>query len=358
DTMERFMKDAFMGIGVPEADARICAEVLITSDKRGIDSHGVARFKTIYYDRIKDGIQRPVTRFEVVREGPTTAVIDGHDGMGHVIAKRAMEMCLAKARKYGMGMAAVRNSTHYGIAGYYPLMACAAGMIGITGTNARPSVAPTFGVENMLGTNPLTIGLPTDEDFPFVIDCATSITQRGKIEVYARAGKSMPESWVIDSRGGTNTDSKAVLQELVKGTAALVPLGGIGEETAGYKGYGYCAVVEILSAALQGGSFMKALLGFAEGKKAPYHLGHFFMAVDIEAFCPLAEFKKTAGDICRQLRASKKMPGAERIYTAGEKEHLAWLERRDKGVPVNAELQKEVKAVQAELGLTQYRFPF
>lgn len=358
DIMERFMADALQGVGVPEADAKVCAEVLITSDKRGIDSHGVARFKTIYYDRIKDKIQQPVTRFEVVREGPTTAVIDGHDGMGHVIAQRAMRMCIDKAGKLGLGMVAVRNSTHYGIAGYYALMACEAGMIGLTGTNARPSVAPTFGVENMLGTNPLTFGLPTDEEFPFVLDCATSITQRGKIEVYARAGKTMPQGWVIDAQGGTKTDSRAVLQELIKGTAALAPLGGIGEDTGGYKGYGYCAVVEILSAALQGGSFLKMLLGFENGKKTPYHLGHFFMAINIEAFCPLAEFKKTAGDICRQLRASQKMPGAERIYTAGEKEHLVWLERKGKGVPVNAELQKEVKAVQAELGLKQYKFPF
>ncbi len=358
DVMEKFMADAFVGVGVPAADARVCARVLITSDKRGIDSHGVARFKTIYYDRIKDGIQQPVTNFEVVREGPTTAVIDGHDGMGHVIAERAMRMCIRKAKKYGLGMAAVRNSTHYGIAGYYSLMACDADMVGITGTNARPSVAPTFGVENMLGTNPLTFGLPTDEEFPFVLDCATSLTQRGKIEVYARAGKTLPSGWVIDSNGQSKTDSRAVLQELIKGTAALTPLGGIGEETAAYKGYGYCTVVEILSAALQGGSFLKMLLGFENGKKVPYHLGHFFMAIDISAFCPVEEFKKTAGDILRQLRASKKMPGAERIYTAGEKEHLAWLERQSQGVPVNQELQKEIKAIQAELGLKKYKFPF
>ncbi|HAM36089.1 MAG TPA: lactate dehydrogenase [Elusimicrobia bacterium] len=358
DVLESFMADALQGVGVPEADARICADVLITSDKRGIDSHGVARFKTIYYDRIKDGIQAPVTRFEVVREGPTTAVVDGHDGMGHVIGKKAMELCIAKAKKYGMGMVAARNSTHYGIAGYYALMACEAGMIGITGTNARPSVAPTFGVENMLGTNPLTFGLPTDEEFPFVLDCATSLTQRGKIEVYARAGKPLPPGWVIGSDGQTKTDSQAILSELVKGSAALTPLGGIGEETAGYKGYGYCTVVEILSAALQGGSFLKMLLGFENGKKVPYHLGHFFMAVDISAFCPVAEFGKTAGEILRSLRASRKAPGAERIYTAGEKEHVAWLERKDKGVPVNRELQKEIRAVQAELGLKRYRFPF
>ena len=170
DVMEHFMVEVFRGVGVPEEDARICADVLITSDKRGIDSHGIGRLKPIYYDRIKQGIQNPVTRFEVVREGLTTAVIDGHDGMGHVISKRAMRMAIEKAMKCGMGMVAVRNSTHYGIAGYYTLMAIDAGMIGITGTNARPSIAPTFGVENMLGTNPLTVGIPTDEEFPFVLD--------------------------------------------------------------------------------------------------------------------------------------------------------------------------------------------
>ena len=358
EIMERFMVDVFTGVGVPEDDAGICANVLITSDHRGIDSHGIGRLKTIYYDRIKAGIQFPVTEFEVVKEGPTTAVIDGHDGMGQVIAHRSMSMAIEKAKKLGMGMVAVRNSTHYGIAGYYALMASQAGMIGITGTNARPSVAPTFGVENMLGTNPLTIGLPTDEDFPFVIDCATSLTQRGKIEVYDRIDKDLPEGWVIDQNGGTQTDSHQILEDLVNGTSALTPLGGIGEENAGYKGYGYSTVVEILSAALQGGNFMKMLLGWEDGKRVPYHLGHFFMAVDISAFIELDSFKKTSGEILRELRASKKMPGAERIYTAGEKEHLAWLERENKGVPVNRRLQEEMVTMIDELGLSGYDFPF
>jgi L-2-hydroxycarboxylate dehydrogenase (NAD+) len=356
--MESFMKDVFVGIGVPAEDAAICANILIEADKRGIDSHGINRLKAIYYDRIKDGIQFPVTNFEIVREGPTTAVIDGHDGMGHVIGYRAMTMAIEKAKKFGMGMVAVRNSTHYGIAGYYATMATEAGMIGMTGTNARPSIAPTFGVENMLGTNPIVFGMPTDEAFPFVIDCATSITQRGKIEVYDKMGKDLPIGWVIDEQGNPRTDTHEVLKDLVKGTAALAPLGGIGEELGGYKGYGYATVVEILSAALQGGSFLKMLLGFEDGKKVPYHLGHFFMAVDITAFTELAAFEKTTGDILRELRASKKAPGHDRIYTAGEKEFLAYEERKDKGVPVNVELQKEILDMQAQLGLTRYSFPF
>jgi LDH2 family malate/lactate/ureidoglycolate dehydrogenase len=269
-----------------------------------------------------------------------------------------MEMAIEKARQYGMGMVAVRNSTHYGIAGYYAMMAANAGMIGITGTNARPSVAPTFGVENMLGTNPLTVGLPSDEVFPFILDCATSLSQRGKIEVYARENKPIPEGWVIDQNGDTCTDSRQILVDLVKGTAALAPLGGIGEETAGYKGYGYCTIVEILSAALQQGSYLRMLMGIENGKKVPYHLGHFFIAIDITAFTELDAFKKTTGDILRSLRASKKMPGQGRIYTAGEKEYLTRLERQDKGAPVNKELQKEMIIMRNELQLNKYHFSF
>jgi len=358
NTMERFMTDALMAVGVPGEDAKICADILITSDKRGIDSHGINRLKPIYIDRIKDGILSPTTRFEIVKEGPATAVVDGHNGMGHVIGKRSMAMAIEKAKTYGLGMVAVRNSTHYGIAGYFPLMATDRDMIGITGTNARPSIAPTFGIENMLGTNPLVFGLPTDDGFPFVIDCATSITQRGKIEVYARQGKVMPEGWVIDTEGNSTTDANKALKQLIDGTAALTPLGGIGEDGGGYKGYGYATVVEILCAALQAGSYLKMLCGFDKGKKVPYHLGHFFIAIDISHFIDPADFKKTAGDILRQLRASKRMPGQERIYTAGEKEYLAWLDRKDRGVPVNKSLQNDIIALREELKITGYNFPF
>jgi len=232
-------------------------------------------------------------------------------------------------------------------------------MIGITGTNARPSIAPTFGVENMLGTNPLVFGMPTDEDFPFTIDCATSITQRGKIEQYQREHKDLPAGWVIDSHGKAETDTDAVLKGLDDGSCALAPLGGIGEELAGYKGYGYATVVEILSSALQGGLFLKNLSDIDDsGNKVKSRLGHFFIAINIECFTEPADFKKTTGRILRQLRASKKAPGQERIYTAGEKEYLAWLDRKDKGLPVNEAIKKVLKEVQKEYGLWQYDFNF
>ena len=293
-----------------------------------------------------------------MKEGPTTAVVDGHNGMGQVIAKKSMEMAIQKAREYGMGMVVAKNSTHYGIAGYYTLMAANAGMIGMTGTNARPSVAPTFGVENMLGTNPITFTMPSDEEFPFFLDCATSIVQRGKIEYYERAEQEVPAGCVISSDGKILTDPQQILKAFKTGQAALVPLGGIGEETAGYKGYGYATVVEIMSAALQGGKFLKMLSGFENGKAVPINLGHFFIAINIASFIDLESFKKTTGDILRALRASKKAPGAERIYTAGEKEYLTMLERKDKGAPINENLQKQILSVQKELNLNQYQFPF
>ena len=357
-TITDFVTDAFIGYGVPRDDAAICADVLVEADKRGIYSHGVNRFKPIYIDRIKAGIQKPVTKFEILKETPTTAVVDGHDGMGQVIGYRSMQMAIDKAKQYGMGMVAVRNSTHYGIAGYYATMATKNDCIGITGTNARPSIAPTFGVENMMGTNPLCFGMPTDEDFPFVIDCATSITQRGKIEYWARINKETPAGMVIAQDGNTMTDSAAILDALTGGKAAFAPLGGIGEEMAGYKGYSYTVVVELLSAALQGGNYMKMLTGIGpNGEKVPYHLGHFFIAVDTDAFLGADAFKKTAGDILRELRNSQKVPGAERIYTAGEKEYMAYMEKKDKGVAITEAIQKEILAVRDELNL-DYHFPF
>ena len=354
-----FMTAVFEKMGVPTEDASLCADVLLESDRRGIESHGCNRFKPIYIDRIKSGILNPVTKIDILKETPTTAVLDANDGMGMVASKKAMDMCIEKAHKYGMGMVAVRNSSHYGIAGYWTGLAAKENMIGISGTNARPSVAPTFGVENMLGTNPLTFSMPTDEPFPFTLDCATSVIQNGKIEYYARINHDTPKGLVISREGEELTDSAEILKKIRSQQAALAPLGGFGETTGGYKGYGYSTVVEILSAALQSGLFLKALDGKdEEGKIRPYHLGHFFIAIDTEAFMGAEAFKKTCGDILRDLRGSEKAPGQERIYTAGEKEYDVWMYRKDKGVPVTEAVQKEFIGLRDEFGLTQFKFPF
>ena len=360
DVAAAFITDAFVGAGVPRADAEICTDVLLESDRRGIESHGCNRFKPVYIDRIIAGIQQPVTELEIIKETPTTAVIDGHHGMGQVIGYRAMEMAIKKAKECGMGMVAVRNSCHYGIAGYYATMATKAGCIGMTGTNARPSVAPTFGVEGMFGTNPFTIGIPTDEAFDFIFDCATSITQNGKVEYYARIGEDVHPGTIVDLEGQPVTgDAGVALAKIRNGTAALTTLGGIGEALGGYKGYGFALAVEIMSAALQDGFYGKDLDGKDEnGNIRPYHLGHYFIAIDTEHFLGEDVCRKKAGDILRAVRASQKAPGAERIYTAGEKEYEIWLSRKESGVPINESVQAEMCRVRDEYGLTQYVFPW
>jgi L-2-hydroxycarboxylate dehydrogenase (NAD+) len=352
DEVEAFMRSGFEAIGVPAEEAAVCADVLVAADKRGVDSHGVGRFKPIYLDRIWAGTQLPRTDFEVVRESPSTAVVDGHNGMGHYIAKRAMQMAIDKADACGMGMVAVRNSTHYGAAFYYAQMAVERGMIGMTTTSARPSIAPTWGVEPMLGTNPMTWGMPTDEAFPYLPDYATSTTQRGKLELYARLGKELPDGWVIGQDGKYRHDTKQVLVDLTRDLAALTPLGGLGEDLAGYKGYGNALTVELLSSCLSQANFMKSLLGVGkDGAPCPIELGHSFMAIKIECFVELDAFKKQVGDILRQLRASRRAPGAQRIYTPGEKEYETWLFRKDKGVPFNEPLKAAFREVKRRLDL-------
>ncbi len=358
-TAQDFITDAFVGAGVPREDAEICTDILLESDRRGIESHGCNRFKPIYIDRINWGIQNPVTNFEIIKETPTTAVVDGHDGMGQVIGHKAMSLAIKKAKEYGMGMVVVRNSCHYGIAGYYTTMATKAGCIGMTGTNARPSVAPTHGVEGMFGTNPFTIGVPTDEEFDFNFDCATSITQNGKVEYYERIGEEVHPGTIIGLDGEpVEGDAGEALRKIRGGTAALTTLGGIGEALGGYKGYGFALAVEFFSSVLQDGEYGKSLDGVGEnGEKVPYHLGHFFIAIDTDHFLGEELCRKKAGDIIRTIRASKKAPGQDRIYTAGEKEYEIWQQRKDSGVPINESVQKEMSKVRDDLGL-DYKFPW
>ena len=358
DQLHQFMIDVFCFAGVPAEDAKICADVLIASDLRGIKSHGVQRLR-MYYDRIKSGILQPVTHPETVRESPTTAVIDGHDGMGHVIGVHSMKIAIQKAKEFGMGAVAVRNSSHFGIAGYYALMAIREGMIGMVVTNTRPSISPTFGVQPLLGTNPIAFGAPTDEDCPFLFDAATSIIQRGKVEVLAREKKPASPGWVINQEGQPATNADEILKGLSKDTHSLLPIGGYGEKFSGHKGYGLATVVEVLSASLQTGAFLHTLMGIDEnGKARPHRVGHFFMAMNIENFTSLADFKKTTGDILRELRSSNKAPGEDRIYTAGEKEYENEFRVRKVGVPIVPDLQKDLIYLRNEAGLSQYKFPF
>ena len=358
EVVQRFMIDVFVGLGTPPEDARICAEVLVTSDLQGIESHGVGRLR-VYYDRIQAGVQSVKTEMEIVKETVTTAVVDGHHGMGHVIAYRSMRLAMDKARQYGLGAVAVRNGNHFGIAGYYSLMAAKEGMMGLTVTNARPAQLPTFGAEPMLGTNPIAFAAPSDMEFPFSFDAATSIVPRGKIEVLARAEKPAPEGWVVDTEGKPLTDAGEILRGLKDATVAFLPLGGAGETLAGYKGFDLATIVEILSASLCDGVFMKDLLGFApDGSRRPYMLGHFFLAIDIEHFIPLEVSKRITGQIMRALQDARRAPGQDRIYVAGEKEHEKQKLVLERGIPVNRNLRRDLQRIRNELGIAGYETYF
>ena len=358
ETMRCFVEAAFGSLDVPPEDARVCADVLLASDLRGIESHGIGRLKS-YTDRIRNGALSPVTRFDIVREGPATAVVDGHHGMGQVIAQRSMRMAIDKAKAVGIGAVAVRDSSHFGIAGYYPLMAVREGLIGMAVTNARPSVLPTFGAEPMFGTNPVAFGAPTDEECPFLFDAATSVVPRGKLEVLSRAERPVPKGWVGNRSGQPATDAAEILGGLNAGLFGLFPLGGPGEGHGGHKGYGLATAIEILCASLQRGAFLKDLASTRpDGSLRKQNIGHFFLALDIEAFGSTDEFRKTTGDILRELRASRPAGGSERIYTAGEKEWLNERRIRVEGIPVNPNLQRDLRLVRDELGLDGHDLPF
>lgn len=353
-----FMADALIKMGVPDEDARIIADVLITADLWGIRSHGVAHLE-MYNERIKAGLQLPKTAWSVVKDTPTTAVVDGGNGMGMVVGYRAMQLAIEKARQYGMGSVAVRNSSHYGIAGYYPLMAVRAGMAGISFSNAHPSTAPTFGVKPTLGTNPIAVGVPTDEPFPYLYDAATSVIPRGRIEVAARAGKPIPEGWVINPDGSYATDSSGMINKMNQGDVALLPIGGIGELMGGHKGYGLATMVEIFSAAFQNGAYLSELHDTdAQGNPQLLRIGHFFMAIDVEHFLPLDDFKQITGDMMRELRSTLRAPGQSRIYTAGEKEYEHTLHVQAEGVEITPGVQRALQTLRQELDLSGHDLGF
>lgn len=358
DQLVDFMIKALLAMGVPEEDAKIVADVLITSDLWGVRSHGVAHLK-MYHERMKAGLQLPVTKLTIVKDTPATAVVDGGNGMGMVVGHHAMQMAIQKARQHGLGAVAARNSSHYGVAGYYTLMAAKEGLVGLSFTNAHPSIAPTFGVQPMLGTNPIAMAAPTDEPFPYMFDASTAVVPRGKIEMAARANQPVREGWVIGQDGKSATDSRNMIEQMNKGQVALLPLGGMGEIMGGHKGYGLATMVEIFSAAFQNGTFLNGLHDTdAQGRPQFLRIGHFFMAIDVEHFIPLADFKRITGSIMRELRSAHKAPDQPRIYTAGEKEYDNTLRVQAEGVEITPGVQKALITLQQELGLAGFDFGF
>ncbi len=336
-----------MKLGVPEKDAQITTDVLVLADLRGVDSHGVARLPR-YYTDLKQGWTKQTDQSRIVRETKATALIDAGQSLGQVVGHKGMELAIKKARDTAVGIVSVSNSHHYGIAGYYSLMALEHDLIGVSMTNAAPLVVPTFGSTAILGTNPISLTAPADREKPFVLDMATSVVPRGKLEVYDRQKKLMPLGWAVDRTGRGTSDPHSVLDALSKRLGGgILPLGGEGEEHSGHKGYGLALMVDVLSGVLSGAS---TGLGVDVDKAKP-NVGHFFMAIDPSAFRPLDEFKRDMDRLAQELKNSPKAQGQNRIYIHGAKSSARVEKYRRQGIPLGAPVVDEMKRVGNEIGV-------
>jgi len=352
ETLRHFCQQVFERLEVPEEDAALTADLLVAADLRGIDSHGVARLKR-YVDGLRAGVMIANPRVQVIKETLSTALIEGGGGLGQPIGVRAMRLAMDKAQEVGAGFVAVRNSNHYGIAGYYAMMALEQDLIGISMTNASPLVVPTFGREAILGTNPISVAAPAGQERPFVLDMATSVVPRGKLELYHLLGKPIPKGWATDERGLATTDPGLVVRNVrQRSGGGLLPLGGKGEELGGHKGYGLALMVDILSGVLGGTGYADRVHPKGEeGKVKPGNVGHFFGALLIEAFRPLDEFKANMDDLIRRLKGLAKAEGESRIYIHGEKEWEMEEERGKRGIPLHPQVVTMMKEIAEELNL-------
>lgn len=346
DLME-FVTSVFVKIGVPEEHARWTADNLVTADLRGIDSHGVARLKR-YVDGILNNAVKVNPNIQVAREGPAFALIDGDSGLGQVVGRKAMELAIKKAKDVGVGLVTVRMSNHFGIAGYYAMMALDHDMIGVAMTNARPLVAHTGALGKWMGTNPIAVAAPTNSPPPWVLDMATSVAPIGKMEVYSRIGKEAPLGWGIDPQGNLTSDPNVIM-----GKGALLPLGGLGELLGGHKGYGLAALVELFSAVLSGAALFRDV-GQTEGP-GPSNVGHFFMAINVESFMPVDEFKKRMDYMIKTLKSAPLHPDFDRIWIHGEKSWYTTQKRLRDGIPIYKKVMTSMKDVADRVGV---KFPW
>ena len=335
----RFVSRSFEKLGVPSSDAEIAANVLVASDLRGVDTHGVIRFQpnAWYVKWLKEGTMNARPNIRFVSESASSALLDADNGMGMVVGHRAMEIAMKKAEQTGVGMVTVRNSRHYGMSAYYAMLALPHDMIGIAMTNASRQVVPTFGREARFGTNPLCFAVPAQEERPFVLDMATNTAAAGKLELALRLGKSIPAGWALNERAEPTTDPKIAQQ-----ARRLLPLGG-SRESGGHKGYGLGILVEILCGVLTG--TITALNANQEPR------GHFFGAIDPAAFRPVREFKGDMDRLIRDLKATPPVSGESRVYVAGEIEFETAEERSERGIPLHESVLMGLRDVGAELGV-------
>lgn len=335
--LEQFCRDAFQKFGFSEKDSSIITDVLLMSDQYGIESHGMQRL-TRYHKGIESGMIKVDAPLEIVFETPVSAVIDGHDGMGQLIGHEAMLTAIKKAKKSGMAVVTVRNSNHYGIAGYYAKMACDEGLIGLSFTNSEAIMVPTNAKKAMLGSNPIAIAVPA-KPYPFFFDASTTVVTRGKLEMYRKAEKPLPDGWALDEDGNPSVDADRVLKNIVhKAGGGIMPLGKNEEVTGSHKGYGYGMICEIFTSILSQGLTSNHTHTGGKGGTC-----HGFIAVDPAVFGDPGMIEKHFSAFLQELREAPKADGRDRIYTHGEKEILALDRVKEEGVAIDVKTLVEMK---------------
>jgi len=347
--LREFTQNVFIAMGCSYEHAKLAADVLLLADLRGIDSHGVARL-TGYVRLWEKQRINPKPNIQIVHETPTTATVDGDAGLGLVVAPFAMQIAIEKAEKYGSGWVSVRNSNHFGIAGYHALMAVEKDMIGFAMTNASPLVAPTFSNERMLGTNPMCYAFPAGKYPPVIVDMATSAAANGKLEIAQRLGKQVPKGWIQDKNGDYTTDPHAL-----KTGGSLLPLGS-DKEHGSHKGFGLSATVDILSAVLSGanyGPWVPPFVAFLDPPNNPVGkgIGHFVGAMRVDGFRPLDEFKDHMDNWVARFKSASTVDPNQKVIIPGEPELEAEIDRRKNGIPLVDAVANDLDELAKKLGV-------
>ncbi|MHB1131291.1 MAG: Ldh family oxidoreductase [Chloroflexota bacterium] len=339
DRLRAFTEAVFQKVGVSPEDAALTTDSLIEANLRGVDTHGITRMLCVYIKRLQVGVMSARTEWTVVREKPSTALIDAKNSLGQVVATRAMQLAIEKARHSGIGFTAVAHANHYGAAAYYSMMALEHGMIGFSATNAPATVAPWGGRDPMFGTNPISYAFPAGDARPVVLDMATTVVARGRLLLFAKQGLPLEPGWALDERGVPTTDAQTALRGL------LSPLGG-------YKGYGLALIVDLLCGALTGANFGIHFPGFlADNLTEPSNIGSVFMALNVESFMDLPDFQARIDQAVNEIKRSALAEGAQQIFIPGEIEFETREQRLRSGIPMPEQVVRDFVALGDELGV-------
>lgn len=342
--LKALASDIFVALGVPRGDADITADVLVSADLRGVDSHGVGRL-ILYYNDIRSGATNPVTRLQVVRDLPAIGVVDASNGLGQVAGRHGMQMCIEKALGAGCASVAVRGSNHFGSAAYYAMMALEHDLIGLALTNSAPVIAPPGARRAVLGSNPIALAVPAGRERPFVLDMATSVVPLGRLEVAMRAGEKIPLGWAVDRTGRLTTDPAEAYWH-----GGMTPLGAL-PEMGVHKGYGLALAFDILTGVLSGARFGSQLPNWQTPHTDPTNVGHFFTAWRIDCFMAVDEFKERMDEEIRLMREAPKAEGCDRIYIPGEIEFGTAATRAREGIPLQPKVVETLRRIATELGV-------